>query len=57
VSDLYIPRIGPYFLAAAKKSILEIYKSLTDMSVGIGRHYYDSVLEIMRMHSYISGNT
>ncbi len=57
MSDLYIPRIGPYFLAAAKKSILEIYKSLTDMSVGIGRHYYDSVLEIMRMHSYISGNT
>jgi hypothetical protein len=39
VSDLYIPRIGPHIFGCIKidRPILEIYKSLTDMSVGTGR--------------------
>jgi hypothetical protein len=38
VGDLYIPRIGPHiWLQQNRQPFLEIYKSLTDMNVGIGR--------------------
>jgi hypothetical protein len=39
VSDLYIPRIGPHIFGCIKidRPIREVYKSLTDMSVGTGR--------------------
>ncbi len=38
VSDLYIPRIGPHIFGCSKidRPILEIYKSLTDMSRELG---------------------
>ncbi len=41
--DLYIPRIGPHTVfncSKIDKPILEIYKSLTDMSVETGRQYF-----------------
>jgi hypothetical protein len=53
VSDLYIPRIGPHiWLLQNRQTILEIYKSLTDI---VCRNWeaenYNSLLEITRLHT------
>ncbi len=54
VSDLYIPRICPHIWLQ-----LEIYKIFYRyMSEGIGRqNIINSVLEIRRLHNFISWNT
>jgi hypothetical protein len=60
VSDLYIPRISPQiWLQQNRRPILEIYKSLTDIWVyrNWETEHYNSVLEIRRLHCFISGNT
>ena len=60
VSDLYIPRIGPHIWMQQNKQIDRgnIFISHKYMNVGIleTEHYY-SVLEIRRLHSFISGNS
>jgi hypothetical protein len=62
LSVLYIRRIGPHIFYCSRigRPILEIYNYLTCQMYECGNletEHYNSVLEIRRLHSFISGNT
>jgi hypothetical protein len=60
VSDLYIPKIGPHILTAAKQTDRS-WKYMNLSQIYECRNWetkhYNYVLEIRRLHSLISGNT
>ncbi len=55
-SDLYIPRIGPHIWLHQIRQTDPGYILISSryMSLGIGREYFNSVLEIRRLHSFIT---